>query len=60
MKVFVPFEETLVDELLAVGEALVPFKIECQRGRVSWDRVELLEDTPPPTQSVSRTPLTVE
>ncbi len=44
MKIFVPFEEALLDELLVVGEAIVPFKLEFDKGRVSWDQVELLDD----------------
>lgn len=47
MKIFVPFEEALVDDLVRVGEAIVPFKLEFQRGRVTWDQVEVLEDTVP-------------
>ncbi len=43
MKVFVPFEEALVEELAHVGEALVPFRLEFQRGRVQWEQVEVLE-----------------
>ncbi|MFK7913922.1 MAG: hypothetical protein AB8B93_08415 [Pseudomonadales bacterium] len=44
MKIFVPFEETLLDDMLSVGEALVPFQLAFERGRVSWEQVELLED----------------
>ncbi|MEM1412994.1 MAG: hypothetical protein AAGH19_11620 [Pseudomonadota bacterium] len=49
MKVFVPFEEALVEELAHVGEALVPFRLDAQRGRVQWEQVEVLEgaDTAP-------------
>lgn len=44
MKIFVPFEETLLDDMLNVGEALVPFQLAFERGRVSWEQVELLEE----------------
>lgn len=47
MKIFVPFEETLLDDMLPVGEALVPFQLHFERGRVAWEQVELLEEAAP-------------
>lgn len=44
MKIFVPFEETLLDDMLSVGEALVPFQLNFERGRVRWEHVELLDE----------------
>ncbi|MGI9326455.1 MAG: hypothetical protein ACR2PZ_14630 [Pseudomonadales bacterium] len=60
MKIFVPFEEALLDDLLAVGEAIVPFKIEFDRGRVSWDHIELVEDAPAPRQHTANATSAVE
>jgi hypothetical protein len=47
MKVFVPFAEQLVDELASVGEALIPFRLDFQRGPVQWEQVEVLDDAEP-------------
>ncbi len=60
MKIFVPFEEALVDDLLTVGEAIVPFKIEFDRGRVSWEHIERVDDSPVPRQHTAGATTAVE
>lgn len=47
MKIFVPFAESQLETMLPVGEALIPFQLSFQRGRVTWDSVEVLDESAP-------------